>query len=73
MIWARTAWLAIAHFHAMHRFWESGSKSGMSKVNWIALPADPSRMPGIKPTRFPLRTLLTSGSYEEIDWFSGKG
>jgi hypothetical protein len=53
-----TAWLAIAHFHATHRFWESGSKSGMSKVNWIALPADPSRMPGIKPTRFPLRTLL---------------
>jgi hypothetical protein len=58
MIWARTALLAITDFHATHRFWESCSKSGMSKGNWIALPAGFSRMPGIKPTRFPARTLL---------------
>ena len=47
----------IAHFHATHRFWESCSKSGMSKVIG-SLPADLSRMPEIKPTRFPVRTLL---------------
>jgi hypothetical protein len=72
MIWARTAWLAIAHFHATHRFWESGSKSGISKGNWIALAADFSRMPGIKSTRFPVRTLLIR-VYEQIDWFSIRG
>ena len=60
---------AIAHFHATHRFWESCSKTDRSNGNWIGLPADFSRMPGTKSTRFPVRTLLIR-LYEQIDWFS---